>query len=156
MVSNTIIVLNTSCNSSTESGDALDNSTFSEEHKREPLRHLIQVDEILILLIIIVFWVIAVMAFLKKWDSIRIMQPMEPRYKHSPKNLDSIKIVKRAQDSIIYKNYSRKMSTTMVAREKRRLQRMHTVPCMSALPAMQLETHLEKLPTIQMEMTTEM
>ncbi|KAH9513453.1 hypothetical protein Btru_033080 [Bulinus truncatus] len=123
-----------------------------DEQKREPIQQVIQIEEFIIVLIIIVFWVIAVMAFLKKWDSIRIMQPMEPRYKHSPKNLESIKIVKRAQDSIIYKNYSRKMSTTMVAREKRRLQRMHTVPCMSALPAL----HLEKLPTIQMEVTTEM
>ncbi|CAL1527254.1 unnamed protein product [Lymnaea stagnalis] len=127
-------------------------STAAAEQGKVPIRQVIQVEEILIVLVIIVFWVIAVMAFLKKWDSIRIMQPMEPRYKHNPKNLENIKIVKRAQDSVIYKNYSRKMSTTMVAREKRRLQRMHTVPCMSALPAI----HLDRLPTIQMEVTTEM
>ncbi|KAK3105399.1 hypothetical protein FSP39_024344 [Pinctada imbricata] len=75
---------------------------------------------------------------------------MEPRYKHNPKNLETIKIVKRAQDSVIYKNYSRKLSITIMEREKRRLQRMHTAPVLSSLPA-------KTLPTIQMEeLTTEM
>ncbi|XP_059142644.1 uncharacterized protein LOC131930251 [Physella acuta] len=129
-----------------------DITTELDDQAKVPVRQVIQVEEFVIVLIIVIFWLFAVMAFLKKWDSIRIMQPMEPRYKHNPKNLESIKIVKRAQDSVIYKNYSRKMSTTMVAREKRRLQRMHTVPCMSALPAI----HLDRLPTIQMEVTTEM
>ncbi|CAG5128701.1 unnamed protein product, partial [Candidula unifasciata] len=98
------------------------------------IQQAIQVEEILVVLVMVIIWVVAFMAFLKKWDSIRIMQPMETRYKHTPKNLENIKIVKRAQDSIIYKSYSRKMSTTMVEREKRRLQRMHTVACMGTLP----------------------
>ncbi|XP_005094863.1 uncharacterized protein LOC101847570 [Aplysia californica] len=137
-------------------GNSNNNSTslndFADD--RVPIEQTIQLEEILIVLIIVIFWFLAVLAFLRKWDSIRIMQPMEPRYRHSPKNLENIKIVKRPQDSIIYKNYSRKVSVTMVEREKRRLQRMHTVPCMSALPAI---TRLETLPTIHMEeVTTEM
>ncbi|CAG5136218.1 unnamed protein product [Candidula unifasciata] len=123
-------------------------------HQSEvPIRQSVQIEEIIVVTIIVIFWLVAFMAFLKKWDSIRIMQPNEPRYKHSPKNLENIKIVKRPQDSIIYKNYSRKMSTTMVAREKRRLQRMHTVPCMGTLSAFPLPL----LPIIHMEeVTTEM
>ena len=66
-------------------------------------------------------------------------------------NLENIKIVKRPQDSVIYKNYSRKVSVTMVERERRRLQRMHTVPCISNVPAI---TRLETLPTIHMEETS--
>lgn len=72
---------------------------------------------------------------------------MEPRFKHSPKNLENIRIVKRPQDSVIYKNYSRKLSLTMVAREKRRLQRMNTVPTMDQESLSRVIT----LPTIQME-----
>ncbi|KAK3775275.1 hypothetical protein RRG08_044951 [Elysia crispata] len=128
---------------------------YPEDEDRVPLKHTFQLEEILIISIIVIFWLVAVMAFLKKWDSIRIMQPMEHRYKHSPKNLENIKIVKRPQDSVIYKNYSRKMSTTMVARENRRLQRMHTMPCMAGLPTLGLEKHTPTLPTIHMEETTE-
>lgn len=103
------------------------------------VRHRVQPEEFIILAVIVALWLMAVFVFLKKWDSIRILQPMEPRYKHSPKNLESVRVVKRAQDSVIYKNYSRKMSVTMVARENRRLQRMHTAPCISPLPVIHAE-----------------
>ncbi|KAL8594004.1 hypothetical protein ACOMHN_028990 [Nucella lapillus] len=110
--------------------------------------HLIRIEEVVILGVIVCMWMVAVLSFLRKWSTIRILQPVELRYRHSPKNLENVRVVKRAQDSVIYKNYSRKMSVTMVARENRRLQRMHTVPIMSALPS---------LPTIAMETnTTEM
>ena len=96
--------------------------------------HRIQPEEVVILGVIVSMWVVAVLAFLRKWSSLRILQPVEPRYRHSPKNLEHVRVVKRAQDSVIYKNYSRKMSVTMVARENKRLQRMHTVPIMTTLP----------------------
>lgn len=92
--------------------------------------------EILIVVFVIVAWVVAVMVFLRRWASIRILQPMEPRYRHSPKNLENVKIVKRPQDSVIYKNYGRKLSVTIVEREKRRLQRMHTI---ATLPTIEME-----------------
>ena len=108
------------------------------------IRHGTQTEEVIVFLILIFVWIVAVTFFFRKWDSIRILQPMEPRYKHSPKNLETIRIVKRAQDSIIYKNYSRKLSLTMFEREKKRLERLNTVPQINTLP-------------IQMEeMTTEM
>ena len=88
--------------------------------------------------------------FIKQWDNIRILQPMEPRFKHSPKNLDTITIVKRPQDSVIYKNYSRKMSTTMVEREKKLL-RMNTVPIMENVSSLQTLNSFRKMPTIEME-----
>ena len=65
-------------------------------------------------------------------------------------NLETVKVVKRAQDSVIYKNYSRKMSVTIEARENKRLQRMHTVPIMTHLPSIPMELE----PTL--ETTTEM
>lgn len=110
-------------------------------------------EEVIFIAIVVVVWVIAVIVFLKQWNSIRILEPVEPRYKHAPKNLENIRIVKRTQDSVIYKGYSRKLSVTMVEREKRRLQRMNTAPVLPVTGRMILNT----LPTIQMEdMTTEM
>ncbi|ESO95762.1 hypothetical protein LOTGIDRAFT_160309 [Lottia gigantea] len=107
-----------------------------------PIKHTLHIEEVIIISLIVIFWFVTVVVFWRRWDSIRILQPMEPRFKHNPKNLDTIKVVKRAQDSVIYKTYSRKLSLTMVAREKHRLQRMHTAPV---------------LPTIHMEdVTTEM
>ncbi|XP_022342893.2 uncharacterized protein LOC111136381, partial [Crassostrea virginica] len=108
-------------------------------------------EEVIFILIVVAVWIVAMVLFYKQWDSIRILQPMEPRYKHNPKNLESIRIVKRPQDSVIYKNYSRKLSITMDEREKRRLQRMNTEP---VLPSV---ARLSALPTIHMEeATTEM
>lgn len=110
-------------------------------------------EELVFISIVVIVWIIAVVVFLKQWNSIRILEPVEPRYKHAPKNLESIRVVKRTQDSIIYKGYSRKLSITMVEREKRRLQRMNTAPVLPVSGRMTLNT----LPTIQMEdMTTEM
>lgn len=110
-------------------------------------------EEIVFVSIIVLVWIIAVFVFLKQWNSIRILEPIEPRYKHAPKNLENIRIVKRTQDSVIYKGYSRKLSITMVEREKRRLQRMNTAPVLPVTGRMTLNT----LPTIHMEdMTTEM
>ncbi|XP_062592836.1 uncharacterized protein LOC134254329 [Saccostrea cucullata] len=108
-------------------------------------------EEIIFILIVVAVWIVAMVLCYKQWDSIRILQPIEPRYKHSPKNLESIRIVKRPQDSVIYKNYSRKLSITMDEREKRRLQRMNTEP---VLPSV---SRFSALPTIHMEeATTEM
>ncbi|XP_021367924.1 uncharacterized protein LOC110459801, partial [Mizuhopecten yessoensis] len=133
-----------------EVSNASDTVEFStalpEENYLRLARNSIYPEEAIILLILIAIWVVAVVLFFKQWDSIRILQPMEPRYRHSPKNLECIKVVKRSQDSVIYKNYNRKLSVTMVAREKRHLQRMHTAP---TLPTCSLI--MSTLPTIQME-----
>ena len=98
------------------------------------------------MLIVVCLWISAMVLFVKQWDNIRILQPMEPRFKHLPKNLDTITIVKRPQDSVIYKNYSRKMSVTMVEREKKLL-RMNTVPIMENVASLQNLTSFNKLPT---------
>ncbi|XP_064642795.1 zinc finger CCCH domain-containing protein 13-like isoform X2 [Lineus longissimus] len=79
-----------------------------------------------VVLIVIVMWIVAVVLFLQKWASIRIVQPRELRYKFKPKNLDNIKVVKRATDSVIYKSYSRQLSFTMEKREQK-LERMNTL-----------------------------
>ena len=65
--------------------------------------------------------------FLHKWGTLRILQAPEHRYNHSPKNIETIKVVKRQTDSIIYKSYSSQISKTMVARQKR-IERMNTMP----------------------------
>lgn len=110
----------------------------------------IQLEEAIVLVIVVGLWVCAMVLFLKQWENIRILQPQEVRYKHSPKNLHTIKVVKRAQDSIIYKNYSRKMSLTMVEREKK-LMRMNTVPIMENVASLQNLNSFKKLSTIEME-----
>lgn len=109
--------------------------------------------ELVIILIIVVIWMIAVVIFVKQWDSIRLLPPAEPRFKHSPKNLDTIKIVKRPQDSVIHKHPNRKLSIVMVERQKRLLQRTNTAPVLSTNS---LLVHMNTLPTIEMEVTTEM
>ncbi|XP_069114810.1 uncharacterized protein [Argopecten irradians] len=133
-----------------EVSNASDTIEFStalpEENYMRVARNPLYPEEAVIILILLVIWIVAVVLFVRQWDSIRILQPVEPRYRHSPKNLESIKVVKRPQDSVIYKNYNRKLSVTMVAREKRHLQRMHTAP---ALPTCSLI--MNTLPTIQME-----
>ncbi|XP_060077917.1 uncharacterized protein LOC132557449 [Ylistrum balloti] len=133
-----------------EVNNASDTIEFStavpEENYLRVVRNSVYPEEAIIIIILLAIWIVAVVLFFRQWDSIRILQPMEPRYRHSPKNLESIKVVKRPQDSVIYKNYNRKLSVTMVAREKRHLQRMHTAP---ALPTCSLI--MSTLPTIQME-----
>ncbi|XP_060578501.1 uncharacterized protein LOC132735565 [Ruditapes philippinarum] len=110
----------------------------------------IQLEEALILFVVVGLWACAMVLFVKQWDNIRILQPQETRYKHSPKNLHTIKIVKKPQDSVIYKNYSRKMSLTMVEREKKLL-RMNTVPIMENVHSLQTINSFKKLSTIEME-----
>lgn len=93
-----------------------------------PDEYTLKPEEIVFVSLVVIVWIISVIVFIKKWDNIRILEPVEPRYRHAPKNLETIRIVKRAQDSVIYKNYGRKMSVTMLEREKKRLQRMNTLP----------------------------
>ncbi|KAL4221533.1 Fibronectin type III domain-containing protein 5 [Mactra antiquata] len=109
----------------------------------------IQIEEAIVVFVVVGLWACAMVLFIKQWDNIRILQPQEPRFKHNPKNLDTITIVKKPQDSVIYKNYSRKMSLTMVEREKR-LMRMNTVPIMENVASLQTLTTVNKLPTIEM------
>ncbi len=78
--------------------------------------------------LILIAWFGAIAAFMHKWGKIRILQHSEPRYKHNPKNLDTIKVVKKPTDSVIYKTYTRTMSNNMLAREKKRIERMNTMP----------------------------
>ena len=77
--------------------------------------------------LILVAWFCAIVLFLQKWGRIRIVHNQEPRFKREFKNLDTIKVVKRPTDSIIYRNYPRQVSKTMAAREKR-IARMNTMP----------------------------
>lgn len=87
----------------------------------------VQPGEVILVVIVIIAWFCAIALFLHKWGRIRILQPGEPRYKHNPKNLETIKVVKRPTDSIIYKSYPKQLSRTMLAREKR-IERMNTMP----------------------------
>lgn len=83
--------------------------------------------EVILVLMVLSAWAAAFFMFLHYWAKIRLTQPGEPRFKHEPKNLDTIKIVKRNTDMIIYKSYTKEISRTMIAREKR-LERMSTMP----------------------------
>lgn len=80
------------------------------------------------MLLLVAVWGLAVAYFLYKWRTMRIIQPSETRTRpYCPKNLETIKVVARHRDSVIYKSYSENMSRTMQARQKR-LDRMNTMP----------------------------
>ena len=88
----------------------------------------IQPGEIVILLSIFVIWALAIAVFLHKWRSIRIVRSPETRFDcYCPKNLETVKVVARHRDSVIYKNYTENMTRTLQARQKR-LDRMNTMP----------------------------
>ena len=48
--------------------------------------------EVVLVLLLLTVWAAAVAVFLRKWRSIRILQPGETRFKHAPKNLETIKV----------------------------------------------------------------
>ena len=84
---------------------------FNPTHKHDATQATsLSAIEVVIILLILAGWVLTLMIFVHKWRHIRILQPREPRFKHKPKNLESIKIVKRPTDSVIYKNYTKQMS----------------------------------------------
>ncbi|GAB1606105.1 uncharacterized protein LOC106870943 [Argonauta hians] len=103
-------------------------STSTDQELIVPEKFTLKAEEIVFVSLVVIVWIVSVVVFIRKWDNIRILEPVEPRYRHAPKNLESIRIVKRPQDSVIYKNYGRKMSITMLEREKKRLERMNTLP----------------------------
>ena len=88
---------------------------------------LVHPGEITIVALILIAWICAIALFLQKWGRIRIVHNQEPRFKREFKNLDTIKVVKRPTDSVIYRSYPRQVSKTMAAREKR-IERMNTMP----------------------------
>ena len=103
-------------------------SQLSVTDKLEAVRKLlVHPGEITIVALILIAWVCATALFLQKWGRIRIVHNQEPRFKREFKNLDTIKVVKRPTDSVIYKSYPRQFSKTMAAREKR-IERMNTMP----------------------------
>ena len=83
--------------------------------------------DVVIVTMILITWFVVIGLFINKWQHLRIVEPREYRFQHKPKNLDSIKIVQRPSDSIIYRAYPDAMTRTMAARQKR-LERMQTMP----------------------------
>lgn len=94
--------------------------------------------EAIIILLILLAWCISIVLFVSRWNSLRVLPPRTARYKQEPKNLGNVKVIKRAQESVIYKSYSRQMSFTMIEREKR-LERMQTKQTLQTI-AMEDET----------------
>ncbi len=77
---------------------------------------------------ILIAWVCAIIAFLQKWGKIHIVHNQEPlRHTRKYKNLDTIKVVKKPTDSVIFKSYTSQVSKTMRAREKH-IERINTMP----------------------------
>ena len=126
---------------------------FSEISPAEVRSIHVQPGEVVLVVIIIIAWFCAIALFLHKWGRIRILQPGEPRYKHNPKNLETIKVVKRPTDSVIYRSYPKQLSRTMLAREKR-IERMNTMPNIKLGENTQVskkDKFKSSLPVIEME-----
>ena len=84
--------------------------------------------EVAVVVLILAAWVCAVALFLNKWSKLRITPSVRPYEGQSkPMNIETIKVVKKNTDSVIYRNYTKEISQTMLAREKR-IQRMKTMP----------------------------
>ncbi len=90
------------------------------------MRPEIHPGEVIIVGFILLAWFCAIALFFHKWGKLRLLND-QPRFNHSPKNIETIKVVKRATDSVIHKSHSIQYDKTMVAREKR-LARMNTMP----------------------------
>lgn len=88
-------------------------------------------EEIFIIFVVLCAWIFAVVIFIHQWQKIRVLQPSEPRYKHNPKNLEMIKVVKKPKDSVICRTLPRSLSRTMQARQRKQFERMHTMPNIS-------------------------
>ena len=109
------------------------------------------VAESVIMLAFFALWFGATFFFFRKWHKLRLIQPREHTLKQKPKNLDSVKIVQRSSDSVIYHNYTVAMERTMALREKR-LARMQTMPAIKLDPTQRSPVRTVKqgllLPTI--------
>ncbi|KAK3104580.1 hypothetical protein FSP39_005412 [Pinctada imbricata] len=55
--------------------------------------------------------------FYRKWSSIRIRKPVDTEMRQDPKNLDTIQIIERPQDSLILDNCTRKAFCNYEKRE---------------------------------------
>lgn len=62
--------------------------------------HNMTVMEVLLVSLCLLLWAVSVAVFLRKWGRIRILQPQEPRYRYSPKNLETIKVVLKLNDPL--------------------------------------------------------
>ena len=110
-----------------------------------------QLVEIFVVVFILIAWVCAILMFVHRWHKLRILPPVEAVFKNTPKNMDKITVVKRQTDSVIYRNYSRRMSKTMLAREKH-LARMNTMPelQLTFAPKKKILDRLKTVPIIEM------
>ena len=125
-------------------------SAESPEYAKARLQ--LQLVEVFMVIVIIIAWIIAVMMFLHRWHKLRILPPADAAFKNPPKNMDKITVVKRPTDSVIYRNYPRRMSETIIAREKH-LARMNTMPelMINSGPKEKKLGRLKTVPIIEMD-----
>lgn len=84
--------------------------------------------EIVLIILVVGAWAGAVALFLHRWGRIRIVQQREFNFRHSPMNLDRVKIVKRCKESIIYRTYPPYIASVFDARERRHRLWMQSMP----------------------------
>ena len=53
---------------------------------------MVRPGEVFLVLVLLAVWAATIAVFLRKWRSIRILQPGEARFEHAPKNLETIKV----------------------------------------------------------------
>lgn len=84
--------------------------------------------EVIVVVFILTVWICTIALFVNRWSKIRITPPLRAYHSNNkPMNIDTIKVVKKNTDSVIYRNYTKEINQTMILREKR-IQRMHTMP----------------------------
>ena len=58
--------------------------------------------EMIIVLLFIVVWLLSIVCFLWKWNKFRLMRPVGSFPVHSPRNMTSVAVVKKTEESVIY------------------------------------------------------
>ena len=89
--------------------------------------------EVILVASILLSWLLAVMMFLRQWGTLRLSSSGEGVYREAKsfKNLDSVKVVSGADNSVISFSHSKSRTRTMEARQKR-LDQIHTMPDFAA------------------------
>ncbi|XP_067951320.1 uncharacterized protein [Watersipora subatra] len=104
---------------------------FQTEPVPEDIFHTMVLGQIVDLILIVCLlgcWAFACFLFYKEWSAFHLQLPNRyTPYKNSPKGLENIKVIKRAQDSVIYRNPNQSMSLK-ISERNRKLARMHTAP----------------------------
>jgi len=72
---------------------------------------LMVVADTLVILLVVVLWSVSVVCFWRRWKRFSLLGPRAMHVDQQPKNLDSVAVVRRPVDSVIYNSYPKHLVT---------------------------------------------